>query len=48
MASQFSDLERKSIKPIARAVEQLNVRAMQRFVREIPWDAIQALNIVVC
>jgi len=32
MAGQFSDLERKSIEPIALAVEQRNVRAMQRFV----------------
>jgi SRSO17 transposase len=38
MAGQFSDLERKSIEPIALAVEQGNVRAMQRFVSDTPWD----------
>ena len=38
MAGQFSDLERKSIEPIALAVEHGNVRAMQRFVSDTPWD----------
>ena len=38
MAGQFSDLERKSIEPIALAVKQGNVRAMQRFVSDAPWD----------
>ena len=38
MAGQFSDLERKSIEPIALAVENGNVRAMQRFVSDAPWD----------
>ena len=32
MAGQFSLLERKSIEPIALAVKDGNVRAMQRFV----------------
>ena len=38
MAGQFSPLERKSIEPIALAVEDGNVRAMQRFVSDAPWD----------
>jgi len=38
MAGQFSPLERKSIEPIALAVEGGNVRAMQRFVSDAPWD----------
>ncbi len=38
MAGQFSDLERKSIEPIALAVKDGNVRAMQRFVSDSPWD----------
>ena len=38
MVGQFSDLERKSIEPIAFAVEGGNVRAMQRFVSDAPWD----------
>ena len=37
MAGQFSDLERKSIEPIALAVKDGNVRAMQRFISEAPW-----------
>ena len=38
MAGQFSDLERKSIEPIALAVNDGNVRALQRFVSDAPWD----------
>jgi SRSO17 transposase len=38
MAGQFSDLERKSIEPIALAVKDGNVRALQRFVSVAPWD----------
>ncbi len=38
MAGQFSPLERKSIEPIALAVEDGNVRAMQRFISDAPWD----------
>ncbi len=38
MSGQFSDLERKSIEPIALAVKDGNVRAMQRFVSDAPWD----------
>ena len=38
MAGQFSPLERKSIEPIALAVEDGNVRALQRFVSDAPWN----------
>ena len=38
MAGQFSALERKSIEPIALAIEDGNVRAMQRFVSVAEWD----------
>lgn len=38
MSGQFSDLERKSIEPIALAVKDGNVRALQRFVSVAPWD----------
>ncbi len=38
MAGQFSQLERKSIEPIAFAIEGAKVRAMQRFVSDAPWD----------
>jgi SRSO17 transposase len=37
MAGQFSDLERKSIEPIALAVTDGNVWALQRFVSDAPW-----------
>jgi len=38
MAGQFSDLERKSIEPIALALKDCNVRTLQRFVSDAPWD----------
>ena len=38
MTGQFSPLERKSIEPIALAVEDGNVRALQRFVSDASWD----------
>jgi len=38
MAGQFSELERKSIEPIALAIKDGNVRALQRFVSDAPWD----------
>lgn len=38
MAGQFSELERKSIEPIALAVKDCNVRSLQRFVSDAPWD----------
>ena len=44
MAGQFSDLERKSIEPIALAVKDGNVRAMQRFISDAPWDDRMMMN----
>lgn len=38
MVGQFSQIERKSIEPIALAVEDGKVRAMQRFISDAPWD----------
>ena len=38
MVGQFSKLERKSIEPIARAVEDAKVRTMQRAVSGTNWD----------
>ncbi|MBT7052161.1 MAG: IS701 family transposase [Desulfobacula sp.] len=38
MAGQFSELERKSIEPIALALKDGNVRALQRFVSIAQWD----------
>ena len=38
MAGQFSELERKSIEPIALALKDGNIRALQRFVSDAPWD----------
>ena len=38
MSGQFSELERKSIEPIAMNIKGGNVRAMQRFVSDAPWD----------
>lgn len=38
MVGQLSNLERKSIEPIALAVEGGNVRAMQRLISNCPWD----------
>jgi len=38
MVGQFGPLERKSIEPIAIAVEGGKIRAMQRFVSDAPWD----------
>ena len=38
MSGQLCHLERKSIEPIAFAVEGGKVRAMQRFVSDAPWD----------
>ena len=38
MAGQFASLERKSIEPIALALDGGNIRAMQRFVSDAPWD----------
>jgi len=38
MVGQFSELERKSIEPIALNVEDGRVRAMQRFISDAEWD----------
>ncbi len=38
MAGQCSELERKSIEPIALSVKDGNIRAMQRFVSVAQWD----------
>ena len=38
MSGQFSQLERKSIEPIAIAMEGGKIRAMQRFVSDPPWN----------
>ena len=38
MNGQFSELERKSIEPIALNIKGGNVRAMQRFISDAPWD----------
>jgi SRSO17 transposase len=37
MSGQFSSIERKSIEPIALAIKDGNVRALQRFVSDAPW-----------
>ncbi len=44
MSGQFSDLERKSIEPIAIAVNYGNIRALQRFVTDAPWDEDKIIN----
>ena len=38
MVGQFSELERKSIEPIALKIEDGKVRSMQRFVSDAVWD----------
>ena len=38
MVGQFSQLERKSIEPIALSVKDGKVRAMQRFISDAVWD----------
>lgn len=38
MVGQFSELERKSVEPIALNVEGGNVRGMQRFLSDVVWD----------
>lgn len=44
MAGQFSDLERKSIEPIALNVGEGGVRAMQRFVSDARWEDDRILD----
>jgi SRSO17 transposase len=38
MTGQFSQLERKSIEPMALHIEGGNVRSLQRFVSDVVWD----------
>lgn len=38
IVGQFSTLERKSIEPMALAVEGGNVRSLQRFITNVSWD----------
>jgi SRSO17 transposase len=44
MVGQFSDLDRKSIEPMALQVEGGNVRAMQRGISDAVWDDAQMLR----
>ena len=44
MAGQMSQLERKSIEPIALNVESAKVRAMQHFLSDIPWEEERILS----
>jgi SRSO17 transposase len=44
MVGQFSELERKSIEPIALKVKDGNVRPMQRFISDAEWDDDKILN----
>ena len=39
MVGQWSGLERTSIEPIALQVDASSVRAMQRWLSDVPWDA---------
>ena len=43
MVGQFSQLERKSIEPMALHVEGGTVRGMQRFLSDVRWDEEQML-----
>lgn len=42
---QFSQMERKSIEPMALNVEGAKVRAVQRFISEATWDADKMMSI---
>ena len=44
MVGQFSELDRKSIEPMALQVEGGNVRAMQRCISDAVWDDAQMLR----
>jgi SRSO17 transposase len=44
MAGQFSSLERKSIEPIALAIQGGNVRGMQHFASDTIWDEEQMIH----
>ncbi|OGW17571.1 MAG: hypothetical protein A3G93_01355 [Nitrospinae bacterium RIFCSPLOWO2_12_FULL_45_22] len=43
MVGQFSELERKSIEPIALTVQDGKVRSMQRFISDVVWDEEKVL-----
>jgi SRSO17 transposase len=45
MAGQFSELERKSIEPMALHLEGGNIRGMQRFISDDVWDEPQMQRI---
>ena len=44
MAGQMSQLERKSIEPIAVNVEDAKVRAMQHFISDVVWDDTRIIS----
>ncbi len=44
MSGQFSELERKSIEPIALNIEGANVRSMQRFISGAVWEEEKMLS----
>lgn len=44
MAGQMSQLERKSIEPIALNVENAKVRAMQHFISDVVWDEARIIS----
>jgi SRSO17 transposase len=48
MVGQFSDLDRKSIEPLALQVEGGRVRAMPRGIRDAGWDDAQRLRTDHC
>lgn len=44
MSGQFSDLERKSIEPMALNIKNGNIRAMQHFISDVHWDDEKLLS----
>lgn len=44
LVGQFSQVERKSIEPIARQVEGGEVRSMQRFISDVVWDEAEIIK----
>lgn len=44
MVGQFSHLERKSIAPMALAVQGSNIRGMQRWISDVTWDDAHLLR----
>ena len=44
MVGQFSELERKSIEPIAMNMGNGKVRSMQRFISDVMWDVNKMLD----